>query len=131
MAARAARALGDTAAAGELVTMLDAHPIGHLPPLLRAERQLANACAAAESGDPDAGTALAGAVSALRQVASPYHLAHALLDQAAYLSRTGDDRGASAATDEARSIAARLVCAPLTRRAETVAGQLAHTASEL
>ena len=128
LAALAARLLGDLSAEEELVAMLDAHPIGHLPPLLRAERQLAKACAAAESGESVAATALADAVDALRQVASPYHLAHGLLDQAAHMTRTGDHQGASAAIDEAHAIASRLGCAPLAERADAIAGQLTRTA---
>jgi class 3 adenylate cyclase/tetratricopeptide (TPR) repeat protein len=118
LAARTARELNDTTASLELVALLDAHPTGHLPPLLRAERQLARACAAADAGDPDAGVALSRAVAELRQVGSPYHLAHALLDQATYLSRSGNHQDADAATVEARAIATRLGCTPLTRRAE-------------
>ncbi|HLX78941.1 MAG TPA: hypothetical protein VKR27_08650, partial [Acidimicrobiales bacterium] len=41
LAARAAREVNDRETTAELVALLDAHPPGHLPPLLRAERALA------------------------------------------------------------------------------------------
>ena len=71
----------------ELDALLDAHPPGHLPPLLRAERALAKASAKANGGEADAEEAFNQAIDALRTAASPYHLAHGLLDQAAFLAR--------------------------------------------
>ena len=65
---------------------------------------------------------------ALRQVASPYHLAHGLLDHAAHLTQSSDHAGARAAIDEARAIAARLRCPPLIRRADSVTNELAAIA---
>jgi tetratricopeptide (TPR) repeat protein len=129
LAARTARALGDNAASEELIALLDAHPSGHLPPLLRAERKLALACAAADVDHPNAAEALSDAISDVRQVGSPYHLAHALLDQAAYLSRSGDHATAATAAEEARTIATRLGCAPLVKRAEATSGSLADVSS--
>jgi class 3 adenylate cyclase/tetratricopeptide (TPR) repeat protein len=120
LAARMARTLGDAAATAELIGLLDSYPIGHLPPILRAERDLADACVLGECGSPAAGPALASAVSGLRGVASPYHLAHGLLDHAAYLTRAGDTAGAAAAAGEARDIAIRLRCPPLLQRAEAL-----------
>jgi class 3 adenylate cyclase/predicted ATPase len=128
LAARTARALGDTAASVELDALLDSHPVGHLPPLLRAERDLARACAAAEINSSEADRAFRDAVLALRQVASPYHLAHGLLDHAARLTQSSDHAGARAAIDEARAIAARLRCPPLIRRADSVTNELAAIA---
>lgn len=61
----------------------------------------------------------AAAITGLRQHATPYHLAHGLLDQAAHLLRTGDAEAATAATGEARGIAERLRCQPLLDRAAT------------
>ena len=128
LAARTARALGDTAASVELDALLDSHPVGHLPPLLRVERDLARACAAAEINSSEADRAFRDAVLALRQVASPYHLAHGLLDHAARLTQSSDHAGARAAIDEARAIAARLRCPPLIRRADSVTNELAAIA---
>ena len=44
----AAKALGDREAMADLLSLFEAHPIGHLPPLLRAERALTKAHLAAD-----------------------------------------------------------------------------------
>ncbi|MGH9293893.1 MAG: hypothetical protein ACRD0B_01060, partial [Acidimicrobiales bacterium] len=135
LAARLSRALEDGAATGELLAMLDTRPLGHVPPLLRAERQLAVAWAAAEpAADAAAGSAVdraadleifAAAVAALREVGSPYHLAHGLLDQAGFLARSGDPEDAAASIEEARAIGERLGCPPLRERADSLTADLA------
>jgi hypothetical protein len=79
-------------------------------------------------GERDAEEALDQAIDALRTAASPYHLAHGLLDHAAFLARTGDAEGAAAATNEAKTIGTRLRCPPLIRRAEALAEQRAGIA---
>jgi len=74
----------------------------------------------AADGDPDAvGAAFAAAIAGLRQHSTPYHLAHGLLDHAAYLAARGDTEAAAAAAGEAAGIAARLGCQPLADRADT------------
>jgi hypothetical protein len=85
--------------------------------MLRAERDLARARLAASDGDPAAGTAFAAAIGSLRELSTPYHLAHGLLDYAQYLLHTGDAEGGAAAVEEARGIAGRLRCRPLLDRA--------------
>jgi tetratricopeptide (TPR) repeat protein len=117
LAARAAHDLRDTAAVSELLTLLDSHQPGHLAPMLRAERDLARARMGADDGGPAATAAFAAAVSGLRELSTPYHLAHGLLDYAQYLMRTGDAEGGSAAVQEAHDIAGRLRCQPLLDRA--------------
>jgi class 3 adenylate cyclase/predicted ATPase len=117
LAARVAHELGDAAAVGELLAQLDARPPGHIPQRLQAERDLARARLAAADGDPAADQALAAAVTGLRAHGTPYHLAHALLDQAQYLFGQGDTDAAEAAVDEARTIAGRLRCPPMLDRA--------------
>ena len=57
------------------------------------------------------------AVSSLRELSTPYHLAHGLLDYARYLLLQGDAEAAAAAVGEARDIASRLRCQPLLDRA--------------
>ena len=125
LAARAAHDLRDAAATGELLTLLDSYQPGHLPPMLLAERDLARARAAA--GDQAAAAAFAAAVSGLRELSTPYHLAHGLLDHAGYLMRRRDAEAAEAAeadVREARDIAGRLRCQPLLdRAADTTAAQ--------
>ncbi|HLX77819.1 MAG TPA: adenylate/guanylate cyclase domain-containing protein, partial [Acidimicrobiales bacterium] len=123
LAARVARELNDRAASSELVALLDGHPPGHLSPLLRAERALAKAWADADGGDVEAADGYVRAIEALRAVESPYHLAHGLLDHAAYLAQLGNAEGATTSIDEARAIAERLRCPPLARRAESLAKQ--------
>jgi class 3 adenylate cyclase len=56
------------------------------------------------------------AISALREMSTPYHLAHGLLDHAEYLSGRGDTEAATQAIDEARGIAEHLGCQPLLDR---------------
>jgi class 3 adenylate cyclase/tetratricopeptide (TPR) repeat protein len=116
-AARAAFALEDHAAVHELLAMLDSRPPGHVPPMLRPERELTYARLAAAEGGPAAGPLFAAALSGLRELSTPYHLAHGLLDHAAYLIGQGDTAAAAAAIDEAQSIGRRLRCRPLLDRA--------------
>ena len=85
--------------------------------MLRAERDLVRARLAAGDGDPAAAAAFAAAISSLRELSTPYHLAHGLLDHAQYLTRLHDAEAAEAAIGEARDIAGRLRCQPLLDRA--------------
>jgi hypothetical protein len=117
LAARAAYDLGNAEVIGELLALLDSYQPGHLPPMVRAERDLARARLAARDGDPAAAEKLALAISSLRELSTPYHLAHGLLDHAQYLSRLHDSKAAEAAVSEAREIADRLRCQPLLDRA--------------
>ena len=77
---------------------------------------------AADAADADAGApaALAAAVTGLRELSTPYHLAHGLLDHAEYLVRHGQAEAAAVASGEARDIALRLRCRPLLDRAEAI-----------
>jgi class 3 adenylate cyclase/tetratricopeptide (TPR) repeat protein len=117
LAARAVFELGDTAAARELLALLDAYQPGHLAPMLRAERDLARARLAAADDAAGAGPAFAAAIASLRERGTPYHLAHGLLDHAGYLTRRGDGDAAALAIAEARDIGHRLRCQPLLDRA--------------
>ena len=116
LAARVAFELADAAAILDLLAILD-QPTGHVPPMLRAERDLARARLSDRDGDPVAGTAFAAAISGLRELSTPYHLAHGLLDYAQYLMRQGDAEAAVVAIEEALGIAERLRCQPLLDRA--------------
>ena len=117
LATRAAYDLNDTAATGELLTLLGGYQPGHLAPMLRAERDLVRARLAAGDGDQAASAAFTAAISGLREHSTPYHLAHGLLDHADHLTRLDDTDAAAAAVGEARDIARRLRCQPLTDRA--------------
>jgi class 3 adenylate cyclase/tetratricopeptide (TPR) repeat protein len=118
VAARAAYAMGDEDATAELLALLDAHPIGHLPPLLRAERDLARARQSGARGEHDADARFADAIAALRRLTSPFNLAHGLLDHADHLTNSGDPARATPLIEEARAIAERLLAQPLLQRAE-------------
>ncbi len=117
LAVRAAFELADHAAVRELLAMLDSRPPGHVPLMLRPERALALARLAAAAGDQAAGPQFATAISGLRELSTPYHLAHGLLDHAAYLTGSGDAATAALAIDEARAIGYRLRCQLLLDRA--------------
>ena len=129
LAARAAHDLADTATTAELLAMLDGYRPGQLPPMLRAERDLACARLAARDGKPEADAAFADAIAGLRQHSTRYHLAHGLLDHAQHLSHLGDDQAAAAAIGEAVGIAQRLGCQPLLDRAETIQSARPRTAA--
>jgi tetratricopeptide (TPR) repeat protein len=119
LAARTAHDLNDTATTRELLAILDPYEPERLAPMLRAERDLARARLTAAGGGPETAAAFAAAIAGQRQHSTPYHLAHGLLDHAAYLLGAGDDKAARAAIGEARDIAARLRCQPLLDRADT------------
>jgi class 3 adenylate cyclase/predicted ATPase len=126
LAARSAHELNDTSATGELLALLDAYKPGRLAPMQRAERDLARARLAARDGDQAAAACLAAAITSLRELSTPYHLAYGLLDDAGYLVRLGDADAAASAIEEARAIAGHLHCQPLLDRAAdlTPAGPL-------
>jgi hypothetical protein len=67
--------------------------------------------------DGDAAAAFATAIGHLRELSTPYHLAHGLLDYAEYLIGHGGAETALQAIEEARDIAARQRCQPLLDRA--------------
>jgi hypothetical protein len=117
LAARAAHDLSDTSATDELLALLDSYPPGYLAPMLRAERDLACARLAVRDGKAGAAEKFASAISSLRELSTPYHLAHGLLDHAEYLTRLHDGEAAGAAVSEAREIAGLLRCQPLLDRA--------------
>jgi tetratricopeptide (TPR) repeat protein len=120
LAARSAHQLGDTESVTELLTLLDGYPVGHLSPLLRAERGLARARLADKAEESGAESSLVIAIAALRQVASPYHLAQGLLDYAEHLGRADDRDGVRSLVAEARAIAEPLRARLLIDRAERV-----------
>ena len=105
--------------------MLEPFPDGQLTPLLRAERDLALACRAADAGDPWADESFLKAVAAQRRFASPYHLAQALLDHAEFLAATGKPDRAESAVSEARALVAALGAGPIVARADRINQTLA------
>ena len=120
LAARSARELDDTSATSELIALLDAYKPGRITPMQRAERDLALARLAARDGDPAAAASFAAAITGLRELSTPYHLAHGLLDYAQHLAGLHDADAAQAATGEACDIARNLRCQPLLDRAANI-----------
>jgi class 3 adenylate cyclase/tetratricopeptide (TPR) repeat protein len=117
LAVRTAHDLGDAATIRDLLALLDSYHPGHLVPMLRAERGLARARLAASEEDAAVAASFATAIHGLRELSTPYHLAHGLLDHAAYLTRLGDANAAGTAISEAVGVAQRLRCRPLLDRA--------------
>jgi hypothetical protein len=126
VASRAARELNDSATLRELIGLLDSHPIGHLPLLLRAERELASAWLKAKEEEPEARAAFDRAIQALRPV-SPYHLANGLVEQAGYLIHLAEFASAARALEEARSIGLQLPCPPIVARVDALSRELADS----
>jgi transposase InsO family protein len=93
---------------------------GQLAPLLRAERDLSRARLAAGQKDSESAAVFAVAVKSLRELSTPYHLAHGLLDHAQFLRTVDDKEAARSAVEEAIGIATRLSCKPLLNRAATL-----------
>ncbi len=114
VAIRFALELDDDDAVSALLATLDEHPVGHLPALLRAERLLADAKRAANRDPEGSRAAFDTATGELRVVASPFHLAHALVDLAAF--RSGSGEPFDDLLEEAETIAAALGCALLAAR---------------
>ena len=127
VAARAAHSLGDSAALAKLVDILDEHPMGKLPLVLRAERDLVRAQLAARSDTSEAAALFDRALAAFRRIPARYHLAHALLDYAEFLAGSGDSMNAELAITEAAQIAEQLGARPLAQRAAAVRGKTARS----
>jgi hypothetical protein len=87
--------------------------------MLRAERDLVRARLADHDGGEGGQASFASAIGSLREMSTPYHLAHGLLDYSQHLTRMSDNDAAAAASGEARDIARRLRCQPLLDRAAT------------
>jgi tetratricopeptide (TPR) repeat protein len=119
LAARAAHELHDVPAERELLALLVPYRPGQLGSIMHAERELCAARVAAADSNADAGTMFAAAIAGLRERSTPYHLAHGLLDYAAYL----DDRPSDAAPliEEARRIGTELGAALVLERVESMA----------
>ena len=118
LAARSAHAIGDLATERSLLELCESHPIGHRAPMQRAEALLIEARLAAADHDDDAADRFVVAIDALRSMSTPFHLAHGLLDHAAFLIERGETESADLAIGEAHAIADGLGCRPLHDRAD-------------
>ncbi|HEX3335519.1 MAG TPA: adenylate/guanylate cyclase domain-containing protein [Jatrophihabitans sp.] len=117
LAVRSAFLVGDLVQVAELLALLDGHPVGHLPLILRAERALARARVSAVHGDADTDIQFEDAIAQLRAVGNPYHYAHALLDLAEHRRAVAGPTDVDPLVDEAVAIAERLRAQPLLDRA--------------
>jgi tetratricopeptide (TPR) repeat protein len=117
LAADAALTAGDLDEGQRLLDWLDGYPRGHVPPVLRAERARIAARLLSARHDPGDEEAYADAVTRLRELGSPYHLAVGLLDYADHLSTVGNPDQARLLATEASTIAEELRAQPLLRRA--------------
>jgi tetratricopeptide (TPR) repeat protein len=122
---RMAAEVGDADAVRAFVAVVDAFPRGHVPPVLRAERDLAIARLAAQNSDADAGELFVAAIATLRVLESPYYLAPGLLDYAEFLRARGEASAAAELIDEARVIATSLRARPILDRADELDRQAA------
>jgi tetratricopeptide (TPR) repeat protein len=125
LAARSAHNVGDRVTEQKLLDGLDQHSVGRLPLVLRAERDLVRARLTAGSDDDESARLFERAIEAYRKIPALFNLAHALLDHAEFLTRTGDRTGADLAVTEAVQIADRLGAKPLARRAEAARARTA------
>jgi hypothetical protein len=116
VAVRAAHELGDRAALDELLALLDGRYDGEIPVMVRAERRLAMARVLLDPEEQVA--AIEDAVTDLRAVGSPYHLALALLDLAEAQQDAGKDP--SDVIAEAATIGATLGSPQVVERAEAL-----------
>ncbi len=130
IAANAALALGDPAEVRSLLEWIGEYPSGHTPQVLRAEKLRIEARLLATEGKSAAEAAFGAAVTAFRQLGSPYHLAAGLLDHADYLADTGDRQTARQLAAEADAIAANLSAVPLQGRARRHTGSSAPIAGQ-
>ena len=120
LAVRAAHELEDRAALDEVLALLDGRYDGEIPLLVRAERRLAIARLVPDPEERVA--AIEDAVTDLRAVGSPYHLALALLDLAEAQLLAGKDP--SDVIAEAATIGATLGSPQVVERAESLRPRL-------
>lgn len=124
LAARLAHELGRYEVEAQLLADYDAQPKGAVAPLQIAEAALIPARLAAAGEDPGAGSLFAAAIASMRKSSPPYHLAHGLLDNAAYLLGSGRETSIPPMVEEVLGIAGKLRCAPLVTRAEALSASL-------
>ena len=122
VAADAALDLNDTAEAARLLDWLDGHPVGLVPRLLRAQSLRVRGRMLALAEDDSTGAVFEQATSALRDFGSPFYLAQALLDHAAWRRSVGEHGRAEQLAAEAWEIAGRLPSKPLFERAAVFLG---------
>jgi class 3 adenylate cyclase/predicted ATPase len=126
IAAHSAIVLGDRARAEALLGTVDSAGRGTVPPLVRAHTMRFRARLAAEAGDHELGDRLfRGAAALMRELATPFPMAVAMLEHAEALVAAGDPMGAEPLVAEARAVFEGLRAAPWIERADGVAGRAA------
>jgi class 3 adenylate cyclase/tetratricopeptide (TPR) repeat protein len=116
LAARAAHELDDGVALHEVLALLEGRHDGEVPVMVRAERRLAEARLVPDA--PERVAAIEDAVTELRAVGSPYHLALALLDLAESMRAAGKDP--ADVVEEAASIGSTLGAPQVVGRAASL-----------
>jgi class 3 adenylate cyclase/tetratricopeptide (TPR) repeat protein len=116
-----ALAVGDVAAAEELLALVTARPHGHITPYIRAQlprvRAVINAGAGMHEGvERD----FVAAAKALREFGAPYWLARTLLEHAEWLTARGREIQAPALAAEAARIFEELRARPWLKRATAI-----------
>jgi class 3 adenylate cyclase/tetratricopeptide (TPR) repeat protein len=121
VSAEAALARGDLEEVDRLLEMITARPPGQVSGVGRGESMRIRARLLAARGDPGAAEQFDAATAALRQLASPWHLALGLTDEAEFAAAEGDAGLAGVLAEEARQIAERLGARPLLTRLDNIA----------
>jgi class 3 adenylate cyclase/tetratricopeptide (TPR) repeat protein len=113
IAVDAALRVGDTGRADELLASAEAMGYGLVPQSLRAQATRFRARMAAAAGDADRADRLfRGAAGLLRELATPFPMAVALLEHAEWLTAVGEGPDAEPILSEARTVFALLRAEP-------------------
>jgi class 3 adenylate cyclase/tetratricopeptide (TPR) repeat protein len=131
VAAEEALAIGDTAEAERILSVVEEAPPGRRPVSLQAHAMRFRARMAAASGDLGASeTGLRGAIGLFREMSAPFWIALAELDLAELLTNWGREQEARELLEEARNIFARLKAKPWLDRLDRVGAGVRVEASD-
>ncbi len=120
-----ALALGDTGRADELLALVDALPVGHSSPFLRAQCERFHARLAAVRGDPEADAMFDRATTSFRDLGYPFCLATVLLESGEWLVAQGRTDEAEQPLAEAADLLGGLKAVALLDRVTRAAGSAA------
>jgi class 3 adenylate cyclase/predicted ATPase len=115
----AALALGDAAKVREMLAIVEAEPVGLLPPLLAASADRFRARLAGDDAGADG--LFAAAEGRFREVGLPFHLAVVLVEHSEWLFAQGRSVDAEPLVEEAGETVARLGATPWLERIERLA----------
>jgi class 3 adenylate cyclase/tetratricopeptide (TPR) repeat protein len=127
IAARAALAVGDRTSAEALVGTVESSGRGTISPLVRGNAMRFRAQLVADAGDVERGDRLfRGAAALMRELATPFPMAVAMLEHAEVLLGAGDAAAAEPILTEARSVFEELRAAPWIARADLAGSRAGH-----